>query len=383
MPRFSRAIWNELKGLTEHEIEVISKFERDTRGTMFVAAADILRKRGYIDETIVILEDGIKNFPQYYSARAALARDYYLKGMMVEARHHSEVVVQKSVDNVMAQRLKLKLDLLFDDRDEVRNRLKICKQLFPDDPLTIAIRDAVAIDDWDGARGQVLAELRRLGIKWDLASDIDSTERALERLQFEAEKTKTKEVMQPEWTIPLESEPSTPLDGTESRSIVDDSETTISEVDESILPQALRSGTTLATVRGDAERYLCLRGFRRLQTEGLFSVGIPESSKRNMLDQTTLAEIYLTQGLVAKAIGIYNRLVKDHPAVERYQKRLSELKAMTRGAAISTAGAPAEQRTASPLEAKATRMTPETEKKLRFLEALLKRLDVQVGAPQG
>jgi tetratricopeptide (TPR) repeat protein len=411
MARFQRTVWNELHGLTPQEIELIKRFESDARGSLFMAAADILRKRGYIDEAVVIMEEGLKLFPQYHTARASLGRDYFLKGMMHEAQTHLSNVVQKSADNAMAQRLKLKLDIVFDKFDAVHERLAIIKKVIPDDDFTKSVRSLMALNNWSAVKSLMRAELERLGIQWSWENEREAIPAVSERLQnskaeeahsawelpAQFDSTDTQEatkVSAPEQNTP------TPPSFTEIPSFQPDLDTSAADsstftydipepptenelresklseakLDESQLPQALRTGPTLANVRGDAERYLALKGFRRLQAEGLFSTMQNTELRKQSLDGETLAEIYATQGLLAKSITIYERLVQAQPEVQHYQKRLSELSEAFRKQEYQKH----HSQSALPLDetqSKALRMSEAQEKKLRLLERLLNKLD--------
>jgi tetratricopeptide (TPR) repeat protein len=365
MSHFQRSLWNELQGLTPQEIEIIKRFEKDSRGTLFVAAADILRKRGYIDEAIVIMEDGIKLFPQYHTARASLGRDYFLKGMINEANRHISIVIQKSADNPIAQRLKLKLDILLNNKSDALERLAILKQVVPDDESTKAVRDLLALGDWEGTRALMRAELDRLNIRWSVESDSEATNAALERLQST---TSTNE--NSAWEIPSEATPHTVFAPSEHEQPKIQFEHTSFE--DPRLPTALRTGPTLASIRGDDERYLVLRGFRRVQAEGLFSNTQSDVQRKQSLDNETLAEIYATQGLIAKSIAIYERLVRSMPENSAYKERLAELQIALKNQGLQTSK---ETKDPNSTQEKAHRMNAEQEKKLQLLERLLNKLD--------
>jgi tetratricopeptide (TPR) repeat protein len=367
MARFRRPVWNELQGLTPQEAEVIKRYEADPRGSQFVAAAEILRKRGYIEEAIVIMEDGVKVFPQYHSARASLGRDYFLKGMMQEARNHIENVVARSIDNTMAQRMKLKLDIVFNDKDKVVEQLALMKKLIPDDDSTKSIRDLVAVGDWEGCKALVRSELDRLGICWSPENNREKKPEIPEKLQPISPASPAAD-----WEIPGDSKIILSEFSPLSTNPID-----TKELHEAKLPPALRSGDSLAFVRGDTDRYLVLKGFRRLQSEGLFCNSQHDSLRRHALDATTLAEIYVTQGLVTKAIAIYEKLVQQHPEVPSHPLRLKALQEGLKNKATTKPPAP---ETKHPLLDKATRMTPEQEKKLRLLENLLTKLDSSASA---
>ena len=77
-------LFAQLSGLTTHEKELIAQFDTDPKATTCVASSDLLRKRGFLDESIILLEDTVKRFPTYIAARVALGKDYYTRGMFSE-----------------------------------------------------------------------------------------------------------------------------------------------------------------------------------------------------------------------------------------------------------------------------------------------------------
>lgn len=367
MARFRRPVWNELIGLTPQEIEVIKRFESDSRGSQFMAAAEILRKRGNVEEAIVIMEDGLKMFPQYHSARAALGRDYFLKGMMHEARAHIINATERSIDNAMAQRLRLKLDIVFDDKNSVISQLDLMKKLIPDDDFTKSIRDLLTVNDWEACKALVQSELDRLEIRWTSESQNYDADTVLERLQMGLASSGSAA-----WELPHEGG-----DAASVLSEIREVEPKKKDFDESNLPAALRSGHTLAFIRGEDERYLALKGFRRIQSEGLFLNINTDNFRRQSLDASTLAEIYVAQGLTSKAVAIYERLAHQNQDNAQFQNRLTELQFSLKNNSFPRPSNHETVETPNPLLERASKITPEQERKLTLLQNLLNKLDAQ------
>jgi hypothetical protein len=97
-------------------------------------------------------------------------------------------------------------------------------------------------------------------------------------------------------------------------------------------PEALRSGASLAHVKGDEDRYLLLRGFRPVTLDGYFSqmdaVGAHSLSTRNGagLERSTLAELYRSQGMTLRALETYGELLSSDPTNAAYQQAYDELR---------------------------------------------------------
>jgi tetratricopeptide (TPR) repeat protein len=411
MSQFPQIIWNELQNLTAQETDTLARFQQDLKGTLFVSVAEIFRKRGMLDEAIVILEDGLRKFPHYHSARASLAKDYFYKGLMPESNAQLELVLQKNPDNLMAQRLRLKLALLFRNDDVARARLETLKQLFPDDEFTRSVRDLINSNNWPGATALVTEELSRLGVRYDISNpDSRSTLREhsahshqnqpgnngthhdlsrVSSLNYENSthtntagtdtNTAPWEVPEP-WSVLTQSGAQDRVDDLKSTSL-DSLPTHEEEIpeEETSLPN-LRPSLSLAHLRGDPDKYLPLKGFRRVESKGLFaslwmdSVG---ASQHPSLESMTLAEIYVTQGMYLKACSIYERLLKENP----FDAELRKLYTTTEKLASEHLRKmqPTIANTAMPPPPPPVPVvTPEVEarqKKLQVLEHLLKKLD--------
>lgn len=460
MAKFSRALWNELHNLSAQEIETIKRFEADSKGPVFSGVAELLRKRGYIDESIVILDEGLRSFPQYHSARAALARDYYFKGMMPEALQHIEVVIQRTPENLMAQRLRLKLALIFNQRQEAAARLEILKEISADDEFTRIARDLIAQNEWQLIRRYVLTELKKLGIRSDWANEDESQSIGhepqnstafnsapqfmppappLPRMQMRSgveilnedlasqriglsevfsapdRDTATAQItpsevsnfesnLSPAWQVPSEDSLSlTPKSAAPERALGNYQTTQpsysnapagprapvvskqsyeahqperedlidASFLDDLHLPDAFSPGATLSAVRGDPDRYLLLRGFKMMASAGLYAHDTDETPTRG-LESTTLAEIYVTQGMFMKALEIYERLSATAPLNEQLTGRLAWVRDQAKAQLAQRSKADANEVAAA--QAAAASASAKV-RKLRYLETLLDKLE--------
>lgn len=78
---------------------------RDPRSLLFALLAEAYRKCGMVDEAIRVCRFGLGEHPGYTGGRVALARAYYEKGMLKEARDELKGVLDLFPDNLASLRL--------------------------------------------------------------------------------------------------------------------------------------------------------------------------------------------------------------------------------------------------------------------------------------
>jgi tetratricopeptide (TPR) repeat protein len=303
----NRDFLRNLPNLTKQESTAIKNFDNDETKAGFVGISDILRNRGYLEESIIMLEDGLRRFPKYSSARAQLAADYLARGMPLESLRETKRVNLDAPDNTQAQRLALKLQIYFDKQIDARNTLSILKTLVPDDVFTSTVRKCIANEDWTGAKKWVLSHFERFGITIAEQRDEIAGASAVDRGD---EATAGKGSWQVPAQLPLKQPTAgaTSVQNPNHKGLPDQiahSKNVNAQLG-AALPKAFTLGSSLAHIRGDADRYLALRSVRPQVLRGFFFSRHHEPNAEHDLDATTIAELYRSQGLSSRAAAVFN-----------------------------------------------------------------------------
>ena len=107
-------------------VKLTEKMAKDPVSTLFFPLAEEYRKCDMLDEAIILLTDGLKNHPNFLSARVSLGKIYLQKGLAKEAKLEFEKVIKSAPDNLLAQK---KLTLIYRDEGDQEKTLESCRRL--------------------------------------------------------------------------------------------------------------------------------------------------------------------------------------------------------------------------------------------------------------
>jgi tetratricopeptide (TPR) repeat protein len=272
--------------LSRTEQEVVRRFLQDPGGRGFLPVADVLRTHKLLEESLELLTLGVQRHPSFTVARVVLARELYLRGMLLQAWTLLEGSPVPLYDNVLAQKLIFKMAVAFGDERSALSSYT-------------ALRQLQGLDD----------EAKRLG------EMLEANGIAITRDTWRKElRLKGIEVS----TSP--SEYDTRREG--------------SSATDSKVAQGNRGARFILEYELDGSTREQFQNYHVLPLKEIFSGESGSGSLSSKtgsdagaieLDSTTLAEIYTKQGHYSKALGIYRRLLRLSPHNDLLRLKVSEL----------------------------------------------------------
>ncbi len=186
-------------------VKLTEKMTKDPVSTLFFPLAEEYRKCGMLDEAIVLLTDGLKNHPNFLSARVSLGKIYLQKGIIPDARREFEKVIQFAPDNLLAQK---KLAMIYRDEGERDKALHSCRTLLllnPNDEEIKKIRaeleaeaEKKAATEFHTEEAQQLEQLSEVEKKGDKEEPfIFNTEEEIAEKTEEKEKEEETDIISP------------------------------------------------------------------------------------------------------------------------------------------------------------------------------------------
>jgi tetratricopeptide (TPR) repeat protein len=109
------------------------KLDKDPGSLVFSQLAEEYRKQGNLEEAESILKQGLTRHPNYWSARVTLARIYQQLGHEDPAREELEQVVRAVPDHLLANRLLGEMYIVKNDPQEALKCLRVVHMLSPAD----------------------------------------------------------------------------------------------------------------------------------------------------------------------------------------------------------------------------------------------------------
>lgn len=296
----SESLENEIRSL-----RVLFWSERDPSGYGFASLADAYRRAGDLAEARELIADGLDRHPNFASGHvvaAWVARD---RGDVEAARNSLERVLQLDPENVVALR---ELGELAQEDGREREALSYYTRLQELEPGDSAVDERVG-----RLRGLEGAEV---GAEAEEASGEDEVVESEAVAPVADEAEAEAEVVEP----PAPEEPEDFGEHEELEVLeepVDLEEPVHEALDE---PEELEE-LDLADAAADLTR----------EEEGWAEEPAAEDEDEGELYTATMAELYVRQGLHARAKDVYERLLEADPENEAFRERLAEVREIVEG----------------------------------------------------
>ena len=325
------------------------RMARDPLSRAFLQLAEEYRKAGRFEEAVQVCNEGLARHPGYHTARIALGRTYLDAGDLESAHQTLIEVLDSMPENHLAAKLLAEVQLRLGNRDGAAETYRAILSHYPGDREVEGLLDELG----EGGGGE--------GTPAEAPSAPDET--------F------------PAATVPYGADtaaevPPAPLE------VVDGGEPPCDSPAVDLGAQAVRSAAaetgmvnplhtgvrTTGSPAPGAQQMAPARGPEVMHTSfspSADDVAAPAPPAGvDALQTNTLAELYLRQGLVERAIEVYRAMLRVDPENEQARRRLQELtgRGEAEGAGSAspqtapTRPAPLEQRETAVSAAAAARM---------------------------
>jgi len=376
---------------------------KDPKSRAFAPLAEAYRRAGMLDEAVMVAQDGLKIHPAYHSGRVALGRAYFEKGMLSEALQELENVTKVSPDNIVAQKVLGEIYFRRGEKEKAKRLFSLVLTLSPGDkeaeeklkalaqpesqpvpephplpepePETERFKGSefkvqkdqpvsepepetkpVPIPESESSRAEPKTEM--------IAEPEDLVSEAFSRAQAEEIEAKPESVPRPEPELePEPSEaPSRPEpEKTDELEIEDDAQPAVET--EPGKPSDLSDQSDLSDLVPGPEPALEPEPETERFKGSEFKVQKDQPVSESEIATPTIAEIYVKQGLLDKALNVYREILKENPGARDIIQRVVELSRLVPGGA------------AAPPDAEITTgETTLTERKIRILKNWLENI---------
>ncbi|QWV92014.1 tetratricopeptide repeat protein [Geomonas oryzisoli] len=248
----------------------------DAKSLCFAPLSDLYRKLGLLDDAVSVAQKGCAAHPEYALGFVALGNACYAKGMAQEARQALETAIELKPDHIQAMKV---LSQLYVELGEVALARQVLGQLLTRDPedmessmLLSSIASAPASSQASEPEEEVLEELE-----------------IIEELEEFVE------------------EPAAEVAASPSQ------------------PPAAAAAVAVPPSADAAEDIWAIEDLEEVSETPASDASQPRGAVPDPLTTATLAELYVSQGFLEKAMGIYRELIAAHPDNQQYRLRCEEL----------------------------------------------------------
>jgi tetratricopeptide (TPR) repeat protein len=314
--------------------KLVKKLEKEPNSLIFLQLVEEYRKEGYYDDALSVCVEGLRQHPNYWSARVALGRIHKEMGHLDHAREELEKVIQAVPDNLLANKLLGDIYMALEQDEDALKRYKLVQMLTPADSEVIN-----NIQKLESRLSQTpSAPMPAVTTEIHPAEEESFSPTTVEMLvpkQFSTQEIKTEEF--PHLNVKSELPPfSDELpDFLEKTSPGLKTETPAEFFDATmpgptadayakIEPQPSADESANEQQQAESDSF----DFPELEPATATKIDITQPLEQGEADELTtqtLAELYVQQGLIDKATKVYQKILLNEPDNKQIIQRLKEL----------------------------------------------------------
>jgi len=277
------------------------RMARDPLSRAFLQLAEEYRKAGRFEEAVQVCNEGLARHPGYHTARIALGRTYLDAGDLESAHQALTEVLDTMPENHLAGKLLAEVQLRLGNRAGAAETYRAILSHYPGDREVEGL-----LNELEDGESAGIASPEPLVAPEAAGGEVPelTTATAPESVAIEPPPLEVVDGGEPPEATPSVGEAAatvtTPMDeaGTEARLAADD---------------------------GTAGESAPMWESAPASTDPVDVPAEPAPAGADALQTNTLAELYLRQGLVEKALEVYRAMLRVDPANERARQRLEDL----------------------------------------------------------
>ena len=124
--------------------KLAKKLAKDPQSKVFIQLAEEYGKAGLFQDAASVLEEGLKTYPTFLTARVALGRVYYQLGLVPKAKAMLEEAVKVSQENLLAHRTLAQLYVREGASESALRSCSVVLSANPQDEEILALKAAIA-----------------------------------------------------------------------------------------------------------------------------------------------------------------------------------------------------------------------------------------------
>jgi tetratricopeptide (TPR) repeat protein len=303
------------------EIEQLNqKLQADPKSRVFAQLADAYRKANLLDEAIDTSQKGLKNHPRYAVAHIILGRCYLAKSVYGLARDEFQLAIKDDPQSLVGYKL---LAETYEKQQMLPEAIKYYQLVLDLEPTDIALAEKIAnLKNIQPIKPETVPVSPPPVVEKEIKSPVEAA--------LVIAPSTVSEPLADQVVLPAESTSSASMviEKAEEQQKAADKKPT----DTYALPELLRSEPVKPIAKADiAEAIKVAETPQKPSIEiqpKKDETNVKESAQLEIESQgptSTLAEIYVQQGFLEKAIDIYKELIAANPDNQEYKNRMDEL----------------------------------------------------------